>query len=116
MTRPIQDQFDEVNFAAADTACGIVYDNKYYLAVPTGSSTVPNAIFIFNLLTSTWTSVDSYPAMSGSLAFHVDDWVICSHGSAPTRRRLFACNDTGFYLMEENSIDCLLYISDAADE
>ena len=105
MTRPIQDQFDEVNFAAADTACGIVYDNKYYLAVPTGSSTVPNKIFIFNLLTSTWTSVDSYPAMSGSLAFHVDDWVICSHGSAPTRRRLFACNDTGFYLMEENSID-----------
>ena len=105
MTRPIQDQFDEVNFAAADTACGVVYDNKYYLAVPTGSSTVPNKIFIFNLLTSTWTSVDDYPAMSGSLAFHVDDFVICSHGSNPTKRRLFACNDTGWYLMEENSID-----------
>jgi len=82
-----------------------VYDNKYYLAVPTGSSTVPNKIFIFNLLTSTWVSVDDYPAMSGSLAFHVDDFVICSHGSNPTRRRLFACNDTGFYLMEENAID-----------
>ena len=105
MTRPIQDQFDEVNYAAADKACGVVYDNAYYLAVPTGSSTVPNKIFVFNLLTSTWTSVDSYPAMAGSLAFHVDDWVICSHGSAPTRRRLFACNDTGWYLMEENSID-----------
>ena len=105
MTRPIQDQFDEVNFAAADTACGIVYDNKYYLAVPTGSSTVPNKIFVFNLLTSTWTSVDSYPAMAGSLAFHVDDFVICSHGSNPTRRRLFACNDTGWYLMEENQTD-----------
>ena len=105
MTRPIQDQFDEVNYAAADKACGVVYDNAYYLAVPTGSSTVPNKIFVFNLLTSTWTSVDSYPAMAGSLAFHVDDWVICSHGSNPTRRRLFACNDTGWYLMEENSID-----------
>ena len=105
MTRPIQDQFNEVNFAAADKSCGIVYDNKYYLAVPTNSSTVPNAVFIYNLLTSTWTSVDSYPAMSGSLAFHVDDFVICSHGSAPTRRRLFACNDTGFYLMEENQTD-----------
>ena len=105
MTRPIQDQFDEVNYAAADKACGVVYDNAYYLAVPTGSSTVPNKIFVFNLLTSTWTSVDSYPAMTGSLAFHVDDWVICSHGSNPTRRRLFACNDTGWYLMEENSID-----------
>jgi len=109
MTRPIQDQFDDpndgINYAAADKSCGVVYDNKYYLAVPTGSSTVPNAIFIFNLLTNTWTSVDSYPAMAGSAAFHVDDFVICSHGSAPTRRRLFACNKTGWYLMEENSID-----------
>ena len=105
MTRPIQDQFDEVNFAHADKSCGVVHDNKYYLAVPTGSSTVPNAIFIYDLLSSTWISVDSYPAMFGDLAFHVDDWVICSHGSNPTRRRLFACNDTGFYLMEENQID-----------
>ena len=62
MTRPIQDQFDEVNFAAADKSCGIVYDNAYYLAVPTGSSTVANKIFVFNLLTSTWTSVDSLPS------------------------------------------------------
>ncbi len=105
MTRPIQDQFDEVNFAAAEKSCGVVYQNSYYLACPTGSSTVPNKIFVYDLLTSTWTSVDSYPAMSGSLAFHVDDFVICSHGSNPTRRRLFACNDTGWYLMEENSID-----------
>jgi len=105
MTRPIQDQFDEVNFAHANKSCGVVFDNKYYLAVPTGSSTVPNAIFIYDLLSSTWISVDSYPAMFDNLAFHVDDWVICSHGSNPTRRRLFACNDTGFYLMEENQID-----------
>jgi hypothetical protein len=105
MTQPIQDQFDDVNFAHADKSCGVVFDNKYFLAVPTGSSTVPNAIFVFSLLSNSWISVDSYPAMSGSLAFHVDDWVICSHGSNPTRRRLFACNDTGWYLMEENTID-----------
>jgi hypothetical protein len=105
MTQQVQDQFDDVNFAHADKSCGIVYDNKFFLAVPTGSSTVPNAIFVYDLLSSAWISVDDYPAMSGSLAFHVDDWVICSHGSNPTRRRLFACNDTGWYLMEENTID-----------
>ena len=105
MTQPIQDQFDDVNFAHADKSCGVVFDNKYFLAVPTGSSTVPNAVFVFSLLSNSWISVDSYPAMSGSLAFHVDDWVICSHGSNPTRRRLFACNDTGWYLMEETTID-----------
>jgi len=105
MTAPIQDQFSEVNYAAADKACGVVFDNKYFLACPTLSSAVANEIFVFDLLTSQWTSVDSYPAMSGSLAFHVDDWVVCSHGSNPTRRRLFACNDTGWYLMNENSTD-----------
>ena len=105
MTRPIQDEFDKVNFAHADKSCGVVHDNKYYIAVPTESSTVPNAIFVYDLLTSTWISKDDYPAMFGDLAFHVDDWVICSHGSNPTKRRLFACNDTGFYLMEENNTD-----------
>ena len=105
MTQDIQDQFDEVNFKYADLSCGVVHDNKYYLAVPVGSSTKPNKIFVYNLLTSTWISVDSYPAMSGSLAFQVDDWVICSHGSNPTLRRLFACNPTGWYLMEENNLD-----------
>ena len=105
MTQDIQDQFNEVNFKYADLSCGVVHDNKYYLAVPVGSSTKPNKVFVYNLLTSTWISVDSYPAMSGSLAFQVDDWVICSHGSNPTLRRLFACNPTGWYLMNENALD-----------
>ena len=105
MTAPIQDQFADVNYAAADLACGVVFDNKYWLACPTLSSTVPNKIFVFDLLSSQWTSVNNYPAMFGSLAFHVDDWVVCSHGSNPTRRRLFACNDTGWYLMDENLTD-----------
>ena len=107
MTQQIQDQFSDVNFAHADKSCGIVYDNKYFLACPTLNSSVPNAVFVYDLLSSSWISVDSYPAMSGSLAFHVDDWVVCMHdnGVDPPRRRLFACNDTGWYLMEENTID-----------
>ncbi len=105
MTQQIQNQFDEVNYKYADLSCGVVFDNKYYLAVPTGSSTKPNKVFVYDLISSAWISVDSYPAMAGSLAFQVDDWVICSHGSNPTKRRLFACNPTGFYLMEENQTD-----------
>ena len=105
MSQQIQDQFADVNYKYADLACGVVHDNKYYLAVPTGSSTKPNKVFVYSLLTSTWLSVDDYPVMSGSLAFQIDDWVICSHGSNPTKRRLFACNPTGWYLMEEGTID-----------
>ena len=107
MSRQIQDQFDDVNFDHAHKSCGIVYDNKFFLACPTLSSSVPNAIFVYDLISSSWISVDSYPAMSGSLAFHVDDWVVCMHdnGVDPPRRRLFACNDTGWYLMDETTID-----------
>ena len=107
MSRQVQDQFDDVNFDHAHKSCGIVYDNKFFLACPTLSSSVPNAIFVYDLISSSWISVDSYPAMSGSLAFHVDDWVVCMHdnGSDPPRRRLFACNDTGWYLMDETTID-----------
>ena len=88
LSRQIQDQFADVNFAAASGACGIVFDNKYYLAVPTG--TCDSA---------------ANKTKAASLDFAVDDWVICSHGSNPTRRRLFACNTTGWYLMEENATD-----------
>ncbi len=126
LSRQIQDQFADVNFAAASGACGIVFDNKYYLAVPTGTcdsaanktkaaceaaegtwtgATTNNRVYIYDILNGGWTSVDRYPDAFGSLDFAVDDWVICSHGSNPTRRRLFACNTTGWYLMEENATD-----------
>ena len=126
LSRQVQDQFADVNFAAASGATGIVFDNKYYLAVPTGTcdsasnktkaaceaaegtwtgATTNTAVFIYDILNGGWSSVDRYPDAAGSLDFAVDDWVICSHGSNPTRRRLFACNTTGWYLMEENETD-----------
>ena len=106
LSRQIQDQFADVNFANASGACGIVFDNKYYLALPgTTTSTTNDRVFIYDILNGGWTSVDRYPDAFGSLDFAVDDWVICSHGSNPTRRRLFACNTTGWYLVEESTLD-----------
>ena len=106
LSRQIQDQFADVNFANASGATGIVFDNKYYLAVPgTTTSTTNDRVFIYDILNGGWTSVDRYPDAFGSLDFAVDDWVICSHGSNPTRRRLFACNTTGWYLVEESTLD-----------
>jgi len=100
LSRPIQDQFREVNYAAADKACGIVFDNKYYLAVPTGSSTDNNKVFIYDILNTAWTSVDSFPA-----GFVIDDFVTVLHGSNPTKRRLFAVSDKGWHLVEEAATD-----------
>jgi hypothetical protein len=98
LSQPIQDQFADVNYAHADKACGIVFDNKYYLAVPTGSSTTNNKIFVYDILQTSWTSVDSFPA-----GFQIDDFVTVLHGSSPQKRRLFAVSDKGWHLMEEES-------------
>ena len=106
LSRQVQDQFADVNFANASGATGIVFGNKYYLALPgTTTSTTNDRVYIYDLMNKGWTSIDSYPDVAGSLDFAVDDWVVCSHGSNPTRRRLFACNTTGWYLMEENELD-----------
>ena len=109
LSQQIQDQFADVNFANASGAAGIVFDNKYHLALPgTTTSTTNDRVFIYDILNGGWTSVDSYPAAFGSLDFAVDDWVTCLYdppGSAPVRRRLFACNTTGFYLIGENATD-----------
>ena len=100
LSRPIQDQFKEVNYAAADKACGIVFDNKYFLACPTGSSTDNNKIFVYDILNTAWTSIDSFPT-----GFVIDDFVTVLHGSDPQKRRLFAVNDKGWHLIEEATTD-----------
>ena len=100
LTQPIHDQFKDVNYASADKACGIVFDNKYYLAVSTGSSITNNKIFVYDILNSAWSSVDSFPA-----GFQIDDFVTVLHGSNPQRRRLFAVSDKGWHLIEESTTD-----------
>ena len=100
LSQPIQDQFADVNYASADKAVGIVFDNKYFLAAPTGSSTTNNKCFVYDILQSSWTSVDSFPA-----GFQIDEFVTVLHGSSPQKRRLFAVSDKGWHLVEEGVVD-----------
>ena len=109
LSRPIQDQFKEVNYAAADKACGIVFDNKYFLACPTGSSTDNNKVFVYDILNTAWTSVDSFPA-----GFVIDDFVTVLHGSDPQKRRLFAVSDKGWHLLDEAATDVTGTIGNAS--
>jgi hypothetical protein len=100
LSRPIQDQFKDVNFAAAEKACGIVFDNKYFLAVATGSATDNTKVLVYDILNTAWTSIDSFPS-----GFVIDDFVTVLHGSNPTKRRLFAVNDKGWHLVDEAATD-----------
>ena len=109
LSRPIQDQFKEVNYAAADKSCGIVFDNKYFLACPTGSSTDNNKIFVYDILNTAWTSIDTFPS-----GFVIDDFVTVLHGSNPKKRRLFAVNDKGWHLVDEAATDITGTIGNAS--
>lgn len=49
LTPAIQQEFSKVNKAAIDNSVGIVFKDKYILAMPEGSSTVPNMIFEYDI-------------------------------------------------------------------
>lgn len=59
LSESIQKTIDTINKAHVDKASAVYFDNKYYLAVPTGTSTVNNTLLIYNFLNKSWESVDT---------------------------------------------------------
>ena len=59
LSESIQKTIDTINKAHADKASAVYFDNKYYLAVPTGTSTVNNTLLIYNFLNKSWESIDT---------------------------------------------------------
>jgi len=92
LSEPIADIMGTINQSAVGTSQGIYFNNRYYLAVPTGSNTTPNTLLVYNQLNESWESVDSLP-------LSVDKLVISDYG---TTRRLFTASSSGLlYLLEE---------------
>lgn len=58
LSEPINPIMSRINKTYAANAVGVYHDNRYYLAVPLDSSTVNNAILVFNLLNNGWESLD----------------------------------------------------------
>jgi hypothetical protein len=59
LSESIQKTIDTINKAHVDKASAVYFDNKYYLAVPTGSSTFNNTLLIYNFLNKSWESIDT---------------------------------------------------------
>lgn len=98
LSDPIQDQFANVNWAYASNAVATFWNNRYYLAVPTGTSTINNTVFVFNFLNDAWESVDTYPQGWDALNFHI----ISYNGT----KRIFAVSTAGYVtLLEQNNYD-----------
>ena len=68
LSGPIQDIFDDtgdnpINRNAIKKACATLYDDKYILAIPAGSSTVNNYVCVLDFVTKSWYIITGwYPA------------------------------------------------------
>ena len=92
LSDPIADLIAEINAPAAHLSNGIYFSNRYYLAVPLGNSTEPNALFAFNMLNQQWETKDIY-------GFPLNRLLVSDYG---TQRRLFAATTTGkLFLLDE---------------
>lgn len=59
LSEPIEGTIKTLNKSSWANSIGVYFDNRYYIAVPTGSSSVNNAILVYNFLNKEWESVDT---------------------------------------------------------
>jgi hypothetical protein len=94
ISKSIQPYIDRINKDYADRAVGVLFDNRYYLAVPLDSvagandARGNNAILVFNFLNKGWESLDTF----GDSRFLIDNFVI---GSAGVRDNIYAVTANG---------------------
>ena len=98
LSSPISDVIERINYNYVSKAVGAYFENRYYLAVPLDSSTVNNAVLVYNFINKAWESVDTYPT-----GFDIKNFHIAKNGN---RRRLFAIDQNeGVFLMENLNWD-----------
>ena len=94
ISKNIQPYIDRINKDYADRAVGVLFDNRYYLAVPldsvvgAGDARGNNAILVFNFLNKGWESLDTF----GDSRFLIENFVI---GSAGVRDNIYAVTGNG---------------------
>lgn len=101
----INDQIEAINWSAAAAVRGIFWQNRYYLAVPTGSSTRNNAVLVFNFLNRSadaplgeWESIDTFRG-----DFDVQEFLVLDYEG---QKRLHASTSFGYiFLLEELEAD-----------
>lgn len=109
ISKNIQPYIGRINKDYADRAVGVLFDNRYYLAVPLDSvagandARGNNAILVFNFLNKGWESLDTF----GDSRFLIENFVI---GSAGVRNNIYAVTaNGGLHQLEavDSSIDRL---------
>ena len=121
----IEPLWRNVNKNALDQMCGVLFQNRYYLAVPMGTSTVNNALIVFNLHDNTILYYDDLPVESmlstpeeiyatssslpgKALILNYDSWVKGKASNAKTRW-VSPWMDFGYKRIQKGGFD--LYIT-----
>lgn len=104
----ISDIIEDINTQYAQNACGLFFNNRYYLSIPLIDSdvapTTNNATLVYSLLNQAWESVDKYPQNStyGSYAPRVLLQAVYSN-----KNQMFAVSLRKLHLSEQGEIDLL---------
>ena len=61
LSAPIDPTIKSINFSYSSGACAAYCNNRYYLAVPTGTSTRNNTMLVYNFINKAWESIDTFP-------------------------------------------------------
>ena len=94
ISKNIQPYIDRINKDYANRAVGVLFDNRYYLAVSldsapgVGDARGNNSILVFNFLNKGWESLDTF----GDSRFLIENFVI---GSADVRNNIYAVTSNG---------------------
>lgn len=92
LSDPIADLLESINQPYAHASVGLFYNNRYYLAIPTGTSEEPDTIYSYNMLNQSWEYRDTF-------AFKIGNLLVSDYSG---RRRLFAINrNGGLFVLDE---------------
>jgi len=88
LSATIEATIKDINKDYAENAVAVYFDNRYFIAVPTGSSTTNNTLLIYNFINKSWESVDSV----NDTAWDFTHLTVAGKGQ---NRGVYATNRTG---------------------
>ncbi len=96
ISKPVQPLIDRINFEKGDQIQGVLHQNRIYWAVPLDASEVCNAVIVFDLLTKTFSGMDTFAT---GASFSIHSWL---RADLLGKKRLLAYGNDGFaYAYEE---------------
>jgi len=84
----IEATIEDINKDHAENAVAVYFDNRYFIALPTGSSTTNNTLLIYNFINKNWESIDSV----NDIAWDFTHLTVAGKGQ---NRGVYATNRTG---------------------